>query len=103
MALIFKTNNFLVEAADKPHVARADGGHIKITPIEKIEDRSQLTPKQATELMRLTMIVGEAMMAALNKRGVEIGRINYQDNGNWWPYMHIHLYGRAKTSKNQPY
>ncbi|MFA6119695.1 MAG: hypothetical protein WC688_07265, partial [Parachlamydiales bacterium] len=38
-----------------------------------------------------------------------IGRINYQDNGNWsvfkpeGPYLHIHLYGRAKSAKIQKY
>jgi hypothetical protein len=51
------------------------------------------------------MIVGEAMATALNKRGIDIGRINYQDNGNWsvlkpeGSYLHIHLYGRAKSAK----
>ena len=45
----------------------------------------------------------------MNKHGVEIGRINYQDNGNWGvlkkegPYLHIHLYGRAKSAKTQRY
>jgi len=33
--------------------------------------------------MKLTMMVGEAMATALNRRGIDIGRINYQDNGNW--------------------
>lgn len=43
------------------------------------------------------------------KGGVDIGRINYQDNGNWGvfdpegPYLHIHLYGRAKSAKIQKY
>lgn len=51
------------------------------------------------------MVVGEAMAKALNNRGVDIGRVNYQDNGNWsvfkpeGPYLHIHLYGRAKSAK----
>ncbi|MFA7702832.1 MAG: hypothetical protein WCX80_05260, partial [Patescibacteria group bacterium] len=60
-------------------------------------------------LMRLTMIVGEAMATALNRCGIDIGRINYQDNGNWsvfspeGPYLHLHLYGRAKSAVTQKY
>lgn len=102
---IFQTKNFIVEAIEKPHVSRTDGGHIKISPKVRLVDRTQLTPELAIELMRLTMIVGEAMATALNRRGVDIGRINYQDNGNWsvfkpeGPYLHIHLYGRAKSAK----
>lgn len=102
---IYQTENFIVEAPDAPHVTRTDGGHIKISPKIKVVDRTQLTPELAIELMRLTMIAGEAMAIALNKRGIDIGRINYQDNGNWsvlkpeGPYLHIHLYGRAKSAK----
>jgi hypothetical protein len=59
--------------------------------------------------MKLTIIVGEAMEVALNRRGIDIGRINYQDNGNWGlfkpqgPYLHIHLYGRAKSAAVQKF
>lgn len=103
--IIFQTENFIVEAVEKPHVSRDDGGHIKISPKIRLVDRTELSPKLAIEVMRLTMIVGEAMTKGLNKRGVNIGRINYQDNGNWsvlrpdGPYFHIHLYGRAKSAK----
>jgi hypothetical protein len=59
--------------------------------------------------MRLTIVVGEAMKTVMNVHGVDIGRINYQDNGNWTvfhpegSYLHIHLYGRAKSAKYQFY
>lgn len=33
--------------------------------------------------------------------GIELHRVNYQDNGNWRPEQHLHLYGRAKTAKYQ--
>jgi hypothetical protein len=39
----------------------------------------------------------------MKKVGVDIGRINYQDNGNWSPQLHIHLYCRAKDAKMQKY
>lgn len=109
MALIYKTENFTVEACDKPHVDRNDGGHIKISPNVKIVDRQQLSPKLAIECMRLTIVVGAAMTKVMNEHGVDLGRINYQDNGNWsvfkpeGPYFHIHLYGRAKSAKIQHY
>jgi diadenosine tetraphosphate (Ap4A) HIT family hydrolase len=109
MALIYETEDFIVEAPEKPHITRADGGHIKIKPKERLVDRQSLSPKQAIELMRLTMVVGEAMTVVLNARGIDIGRINYQDNGNWsvfkpkGPYLHVHLYGRAKSAKIQKY
>ena len=107
MAVIYESDNFIVEAVDKPHITRTDGGHLKIYPKVKLVDRTQLSPKLAIELMRLTMLVGEAMKIGLNNRGIDVGRINYQDNGNWsvltpeGPYLHIHLYGRAKSAKIQ--
>jgi len=106
---IYQTKNFIVEAPEKPHVSRTDGGHIKIYPKTSLIDRTQLSPELAIELMRLTMVVGEAMTVAMNKRGVDIGRINYQDTGNWGlfkperPYFHIHVYGRAKSATIQKY
>lgn len=109
MALVFKTENFIVEAPEKPHVDRNDGGHIKIYPKIRLLDRQKLSSKEAIELMRLTIIVGEAMNKIMNEHGVDIGRINYQDNGNWTvfspqgSYLHIHLYGRAKSAKIHEY
>lgn len=108
-ALIFETNNFIVEVPDYPLIDREDGGHIIINPKVKIRDRQALSPELAVELMRLTIVVGEAMTTALTNRGVDIGRINYQDNGNWsvfkdeGPFMHIHIYGRGKDAKIQRY
>lgn len=84
-------------------------GHIIILPREKYVDRTELSPELATELMKLTMVVGEVMATAMNKQGVDVARVNYQDNGNWsvfkptGPHLHIHLYGRAKSAKTQIY
>jgi diadenosine tetraphosphate (Ap4A) HIT family hydrolase len=76
---------------------------VKISPKKNVEDRTFLTSKQAIELMRFTIVVGEAMKKAMQSIGVEIGRINYQDNGNWTPHLHVHLYCRAKTATMQKY
>ncbi len=109
MAYIFDTSNFIVESEERPLVSREEGGHVVISPKVRIEDRTLLAPTLATELMHLTIIVGEAMSIGLKNRGIDIGRINYQDNGNWsvfkpeGPFMHVHLYGRAKNSKVQKY
>jgi diadenosine tetraphosphate (Ap4A) HIT family hydrolase len=109
MAIIYESLHFIVEAVDKPLIDRDDGGHIIIEPKIKIVDRQQLSPAQAIELMRLTMAVGEAMKIGLAHNGVDIGRINYQDNGNWsvlkpeGAFLHVHLYGRAINSRSQPY
>lgn len=107
--IIFETENFVVEAVEHPLVDRSDGGHITINPKFKVSTRQELTPAQAIEMMRLSVVTGEAMTTVLISRGVDIGRINYQDNGNWsvfapgGPLLHLHLYGRAKSAKIQKY
>lgn len=107
--LVFESENFALTSVEKPHITRTDGGHLKITPIKHFADRLELSPKLAVEMAWLTMLSGEAMTYGLRKRGIDIGLINYQDNKNWsvfkpeGPYLHIHLYGRAKDAKVQKY
>jgi diadenosine tetraphosphate (Ap4A) HIT family hydrolase len=109
MAIIYESKSFIVLSAETPLVDRNDGGHIIIEPKEKVSKRQDLSASQAIELMRLTIIAGAAMEKVMNQNGVDIGRINYQDNGNWsvfksqGPHLHYHLYGRAKSAKIQKY
>jgi diadenosine tetraphosphate (Ap4A) HIT family hydrolase len=109
MALIYKTENFVLESFETPHVTREDGGHLRIYPKKEILDRTEMSPAQAVEFIRLTMISGTALKRAMNNRGIEIARINYQEMGNWAfktnkkPFFHLHIYGRAKNAKYQPY
>ena len=103
MSIIYETENFIIESHEKPEVDRLEGGHIKISPKIDVEDRTKLTARQAIELMRLTMVAGEALVKMMASIGIEIGRINYQDNGNWKPSLHIHLYGRAKNAVVQKF
>ncbi len=103
MAIIFETKNFVLESFEKPEIDRLEGGHVKVSAKTDIEDRSHLTPNQAIELMRFTIIAGEAMKRAMQQIGVSIGKINYQENGNWNPHLHVHLYCRAKSATMQKY
>lgn len=101
--LIYSARHFDVLSHDQPHVARGDGGHIVINPKVAVADRTQLTREQAIELVKLTMVCGEAMTTVLTRKGITIGRINYQDNGNWRHELHVHLYGRARNATRQPW
>lgn len=107
--IIYETNTFNVEVPAVPHISREEGGHLWIIGKKHISDRYELSPKEATELIRLTMLVGEAMIIGMKKRGIIIERINFQDNGNWAylknyePVFHIHLYGRTRNSVVQKF
>lgn len=101
--LVFESKYFQILAPRNPHVSRTDGGHLIIAPKEAVEDRTKLSSQKAIELMKLTMVAGEAMRAVLLKSGVDIRRINYQENGNWKNELHVHLYGRAKSATFQKY
>ena len=110
MVLVYETENFVVNSFDKnPHIGRCDGGHLKLSPKVRVCSRCDLSPKLAIEMIKITMLIGESMTKGLISRGIDIGRINYQDNGNWsvfkpeGPYLHIHFYGRAKSAKKQKY
>lgn len=101
--VIYSSKLFDVVIPDTPHVDRNDGGQIDIWPKRKISDRTKLTSEEAKELMKLSMVFGEAMLIVLRKNGVDIDKVNYQENGNWSNVMHLHLYGRAKSSKHQKF
>lgn len=109
MALIYETENFIIDTPDRPYVDRLEGGHIRIWPKIKVTDRTKLTPELAREYMKLSMVVGEAMKTGLEKSEINIGIINYQDMGNWGvfkpegPTLHMHIFGRAKTAIKQKY
>jgi len=101
--VIYEARHFVLRTLDQPHVSRSEGGHIVIDPKVVVEDRTQLSREQAIELIKLTMVSGEAMKTVLSRKGINIGRINYQDNGNWRAELHVHLYGRAQGATLQPF
>ncbi len=106
----YETTHFCVEKGN--HIGRTDGGHLIIHPRHEVVNRWELDVPRAKALMRLSMLIGEAMMLGLKERGIAIERINFQDNGNWGidmpgsprpygPQFHLHLYGRARGSQYQ--
>jgi diadenosine tetraphosphate (Ap4A) HIT family hydrolase len=101
--LVFESQNFDVITPEHPHISRGDGGHLIINPKVAVEDRTKLSREKAFEMMKLTMVAGEAMKTVLTRNGIDIGRINYQDNGNWRHELHVHLYGRARDATTQIY
>ena len=107
MELIYETFHFTIKALPKPHVSRADGGHIIIFPKEPVVSRWDLDQMRAKAFMRLSMLAGKALTIALNERGIPVERINFEDAGNWaigterGPRLHLHLYGRSRDSVQQ--
>jgi diadenosine tetraphosphate (Ap4A) HIT family hydrolase len=110
MAIILESKNFIVESHEQPFLPRTDGGHIRIKVKDiSVTDRTKISPSVAIELMRLTIIVGEALETAMNNRGIPVVKVNYHDMGNWAyktgdkPYLHVHIFGRASDAIKQPW
>lgn len=106
---IYETRNFYIQAAKRPFIDRTEGGHLYIFPKVEIRDRTKLSAPLAIEYMKLSMVVGEALVSAMTRRGITIGIVNYQDMGNWGvfkpegPTLHMQIYGRATTATIQKY
>ena len=106
---VHETENFYIQAAERPFIDRLEGGHLYIFPKLEVRDRTQLSASLAIEYMKLSMIVGEALKSAMARRGVDVGIVNYQDMGNWGvfkpegPTLHMQIYGRATTATIQKY
>lgn len=106
--IIYQSKSFSVERSPRPFVSREEGGHIRIFPKNKaISCINDLTPTQAIELIRLEMVVREALIEGMNKRGIPVVWVNLEDLENWafkrdeTPVLHIHVFGRAKTATKQ--
>lgn len=104
MPKILETKNFTVVGHERPHQSRENGGHVVITPKKRYAHRNEMPLHLGTALMHLTMVVGEAVTKVMKRKGLNVIRINYQDNGNWAykpafnkpPHLHVHLYVRTK-------
>lgn len=100
---IAQTKHFILTPHPNPEVGRKDGGHLVINPKEPVKDRIDLPVDQVIELALLTNLAGKAFADGMALRGIKLGRINYQDNGNWRQELHVHLYGRALDATYQIY
>jgi diadenosine tetraphosphate (Ap4A) HIT family hydrolase len=106
--LIYESKYFTVERHPKPFVSREEGGHIRIFPKNTAATCiNDLTPNEAKELIRLEMVVREALIEGMNQQGVPVIWVNIEDLGNWAfkrneiPRLHIHVLGRASTATKQ--
>lgn len=108
MPVILETNNFIVSGHDQPHHDRNNGGHAKVTPKERFGDCTEMPLELYLTMMQLVVATGEAITLVMRQKGINIVRINYQDNGNWSyfpktkrePHLHIHLYSRTLNEKH---
>ncbi len=109
MSLIYETSTFVLETPRTVFVDREEGGHIRIMSKINVSDRTKLTPEQAIEYMKLSMVAGEALTNVMTRQGIEVGNVNYPEMGNWSVFkpegikMHMHIFGRAKTATIQKY
>jgi hypothetical protein len=63
MKQFYSSQYFDVGIHTEPHVTRLDGGHIVIVPKRSISERWEFTQEEAVDCMRISMIVGEAMIS----------------------------------------
>jgi diadenosine tetraphosphate (Ap4A) HIT family hydrolase len=106
--LIFETPNFTLEIHPRPFVSRNEGGHIKIiSKNPEIQDRTMFTPDVAIEFMWLSSLAGKALENVMNRQGIHVVKINYEELGNWaykegkFPTFHLHIFGRTSDAKIQ--
>lgn len=108
--IIIKTRHFVICTIEKPHIDRKEGGHIVVASSVKkyttIEDMPQTI---LHEFIDISSICGRYMKSMFVEEKIDVDIINYQVNGNWSALndirdsVHMHLYGRAKQAKSQPY
>jgi diadenosine tetraphosphate (Ap4A) HIT family hydrolase len=106
--IIFESSSFTVERSPNPFVSREEGGHIRIFPKNlEVSCINDLTPRQAIELIRLEMVVREALIEGMNQQGIKVVWVNLEDLGNWAfkrnerPRLHIHVFGRVFSEGKQ--
>ncbi len=107
--IIFETEHCYLKAPKSPHIDRFDGGHLVVSPKKRFLDRQSMPREVLFDCVELSVHAGRALKEVLAKSGIELGRVNYQDNGNWsvfskeGPSFHLHIYGRAKGAKTQKF
>ncbi|MBU3917249.1 hypothetical protein KKA14_17075 [bacterium] len=101
-SIIYEDKYFKVVSPEFPLNCREDGGHLVLLKKKTVNDRSEMSGKEAIDFMRISMMVGRAMYEIL-----DVERVNYEDLGNWGvdkpvgSSMHLHFFGRAKEQLHQ--
>ena len=91
---------------------RRDGGHLVVTPVRDVWERSELTFDELTAWSALIAASGWAMLTVLPQ--LDNGCINYWEAGNWslhdaaepagvksareYRRVHTHVFGRSRTA-----
>ena len=84
--VIWKTENFIVVAANHPFISREEGGHMMIRANGdkyRYDSRLDFSPLEVLEQQRLCQMLCEAYKIAMSKRNISIVRINFFEAGNW--------------------
>lgn len=80
-----------------------------VCKFDEYKELEELPLQIAYEMIDLAQKVGKVMKKILNNNGIDVEIINYQINGNWSVNqvkrnpLHLHLYGRAKSSVYQKF
>lgn len=88
----------------RPHLAPEDGGHLVVYPRRHVPDRRSLSVTETLAVSLLSFVAADAVNTVF-----EADWQNYQENGNWSlargesPHMHLHVYGRSRASRTQPF
>ncbi len=106
--IIFQSQHFILTRAARPFVSREEGGHMRIfAKRPELSERRDFTPEEAVEFVWLSSASGEALEKGMNRRGIKVMKINFEELGNW-PFktgdrvqFHEHIFGRAEGSKRQ--
>lgn len=115
--VIWETENFVAFAVSHPFVSREEGGHIIIRAKGdkfRFNSRIDFTPELSLEQQRLSQMLSEAYIPAMERRGIDIIRINYFEAWNWaWKkdkhgnngvaHYHEHIFGRVADAKSQKF
>lgn len=108
--IIIETKHFVICTIEKPHIDRKEGGHIVVaSSVNQYTAMEDMPQDILHEFIDISSICGRYMKKMFAEEQIDVDIINYQVNGNWSAlndardYVHMHLYGRAKQAKNQPY
>lgn len=108
--IVWEDARFEIRIPSEPHIDAEDGGHIVIYPKDRQSYTYAFSDEDRTEMIRLEAACEKIMMEYLGA-----DHVNIQRNGNWFflehpgvpkgggPHLHVHIYGRSRKSKQQPW